>query len=259
MSLLASDGRALIVAMDHARTHGHIAGLEDPGKVIDAVIDAGADGIMTSFGIVKRYRNQMIGRVPVTMRLDGGPSLFREDWLANTEWSLLHTVEEARMLGVDGVCLMLFMGIPVELQTMEIVAEVAGDCMRANMPLMVEALPGKSERIPDPLDSMAMAAACRLGFEHGADYLKTYYTGSVEGFRKVVENTPRPVLIAGGARMDTPLAMLQVVEGALEAGAVGVVFGRNIWQSPNPAAVVRALRAVVHEGATAADAAGMIG
>jgi DhnA family fructose-bisphosphate aldolase class Ia len=259
MSLLASDGRALIVAMDHARTHGHIAGLEDPGKVVDAVVEAGADGIMTSFGVVKNYRHRMLGRVPVTLRLDGGPSLFREDWLANTEWSLLHTVEEARLLGVDGVCLMLFMGIPVELQTMEIVAEVAGDCLRANMPLMVEALPGKSERIPNPLDAMAMASACRLGWEHGADYLKTYYTGSVESFRKVVENTPAPVLLAGGVKMDTPLAMLQVVEDSLKAGGAGVVFGRNIWQSPNPGAVVRALRAVIHDGAPAAEAARMIG
>ncbi|MGL4648020.1 MAG: class I fructose-bisphosphate aldolase [Caldilineaceae bacterium] len=257
-SLLAPDGRALIVAMDHARTHGHIAGLEDPGKVIDAVLDAGADGFMTSFGIIKKYRNRMLGRCSVTMRLDGGPSLFREDWLANTEWSQLHTVEEARLLGVDGVCLMLFMGIQVELQTMEIVAQVAGDCLRANMPLMVEALPGKCERIPDAMDSHAMAAACRLGFEHGADYLKTYYTGSVEGFRKVVENTPNPVLIAGGAKMNTTLDMLKVVEDAIAAGAVGVVFGRNIWQAPNPGAVVRALRAVIHEGATAAQAVEMV-
>ena len=57
-------------------------------------VEAGADGIMTSFGIVKKYRNRMAGRISITMRLDGGPSLFREDWLANTEWSLLHTVEE---------------------------------------------------------------------------------------------------------------------------------------------------------------------
>jgi DhnA family fructose-bisphosphate aldolase class Ia len=32
MSVLAADGRALIVAMDHARTHGVIEGLEDPGR-----------------------------------------------------------------------------------------------------------------------------------------------------------------------------------------------------------------------------------
>lgn len=251
MPVLMPDGRALIVAMDHARTQGYTPGLEDPGRVIETVIDAGADGVMTSFGIIKRYRKQLIGRIPTMMRLDGGPSSFREDWLAYTEWSLLHTVEEAQILGVDAVVLMLFMGIDVEVRTMEIVAEVANQCLRTNMPLIVETLPGKSARIPDPLDSTAMAAACRLGFEHGADYVKTYYTGSVEGFKKVVANTPVPVLMAGGARLDTELQALELVANSVEAGASGVVFGRNIWQHKDPAAMVRALKRVIHEGDSA--------
>ncbi|MCB0052556.1 MAG: fructose-bisphosphate aldolase, partial [Caldilinea sp.] len=81
MSVLASDGRALIVAMDHAQTHGVIEGLQDPGAVLNSVIEAGADGIMTTYGVMKKYRNLVAGRVPVTLRLDGGPSLYREDWL----------------------------------------------------------------------------------------------------------------------------------------------------------------------------------
>lgn len=255
MTVLASDGRALIVAMDHARTQGYTAGLEDPGKVIEMAIGAGADGIMTSFGVIKRYRNQLIGRIPTMMRLDGGPSLFREDWLANTEWSQLHTVEEAQILGVDAVVMMLFMGIPVEMLTMKYVAATANQCLRTNMPLMVEALPGLGERVPDPMDSHAMAAACRLAFEHGADYVKTYYTGSVEGFKQVIANTPVPVLVAGGTKMDTELETLQVVADCMEAGAHGVVFGRNIWQHQNPYGMVRALNRIIHEGASAGDAA----
>ena len=191
MTVLAADGKALIVAMDHARTLGVTEGLEDPGLVIDAVVDAGADGLMTTFGVVKKYRDKLVGRIPTTMRLDGGPSIYREDWLAYTEWALLHSVEDAVALGVDAVVLMAFTGIPVELETYRIVAKVAGECMSAGMPLLVEALPGKSERIPDPLDPIAMASACRIGFEHGADYLKTYYTGSAESFRIVVDNCRR--------------------------------------------------------------------
>jgi class I fructose-bisphosphate aldolase len=141
MSVLAADGRALIVAMDHARTHGVIEGLEDPGKVINAVIEGGADGIMTTYGVMKKYRNLIAGRVPVALRLDGGPSLYREDWLAYTEWSLLHSVEDALMLGASSVVLMAFIGIEVELRTLEIVASVASECMQANLPLLVEALP----------------------------------------------------------------------------------------------------------------------
>lgn len=254
MPVLAPDGRALIVAMDHARTQGYTPGLEDPGKVIEMMIDAGADGIMTSFGVVKKYRNQLVGRIPTMLRLDGGPSSFREDWLAYTEWKLLHTVKEALLLGVDAAVLMLFMGIDVEATTMEIVAKVANDCLVSNMPLMVEALPGICERVPDPKDSMMMAAACRLAFEHGADYVKTYYTGSVEGFKKVIANTPVPVLVAGGTKMDTELETLEVVQACMESGAKGVVFGRNIWQHKDPHAMVRALKLIIHEDASAKDA-----
>lgn len=244
----------LIVAMDHARAFGLIEGLEDPGRVIDTVIEAGADGVLTSFGVVKRYGERLIGRIPVILRLDGGPSHYREDWLANTEWSLLHAVDDARELDADAVCVMLFMGCKVELKTMEIVAEVAGECLADGLPVMVEALPCPGERVPDATAAEPMAAACRLGFEHGGDVLKTYHPGTVEGFRRVVNNCPAPVLIAGGPRMDSPAAALAVVRDSIEAGGKGVVFGRNIWQSPNPRGMVRALRQVLNGEGTLDDA-----
>ena len=101
---------------------------------------------MTTFGVAKRYREQLQGRIPTIIRLDGGPSLYREDWLAYTEWSLLHSVEDALLLGADGVVLMAFVGIPVELETYRAVARVAGECLRANLPLVVEALPCRGWR-----------------------------------------------------------------------------------------------------------------
>ena len=231
--------------MDHARAYGAIKGLEDPGAVIEAAVEGGADGVMTTFGVAKRYREQLAGRMPTILRLDGGPSLYREDWLAYTEWSLLHSVEDALLLGADGVVLMAFVGLPVELQTYRMVASVAGECLRSNLPLMVEALPCPSERIPDPKAPDAMASAARLGFEHGADLVKTYYT---EDFRQVTDNCPVPVLIAGGPRMETVEETLQVVHDAKGAGAAGAVFGRNIWQSGDPQGTIRALKGIIHEG-----------
>lgn len=248
----------LIVAMDHARAFGTVEGLEDPGRVIDVVIAAGADGIMTTFGVLKRYRERLIDRIPTILRLDGGPSLYREDWLANTEWRLLHSVEDARNLGAGGVAVMAFIGAEVELDTLGIVAEVAGACLADRLPVMVEALPCPSERIPDAGAAAPMASACRLAFEHGADVVKTYYTGSVESFRHVVDNCPVPVLIAGGPKMATERDVFDVVHGAIEAGAKGVVFGRNIWQSPDPGAMVSALRHIIHEDGSADEAVKML-
>jgi fructose-bisphosphate aldolase, class I len=258
MSRFDPQRKQLVVAMDHGRALGAIEGLEDPGRVIDTVIEAGADAIMTSYGVVKRYRERLIGRIPTILRLDGGPSRYREDWLKYSEWSLLHTVEDACALGVDGVCTMVFMGGAVELETLEITAAVAGECLRDGLPLMVEALPCPSERIPDPTDAGAMASACRLGFEHGADVLKTYATGSAESFARVTASCPAPVLIAGGPRMGSEMAVLQVVRDTLDAGGRGVVFGRNIWQSPDPARMVKALRHLIHDDGTVEQAAELL-
>ena len=120
---------------------------------------------------------------------------------------------------------------------------------------MVEALPCPCERIPDPNDADAMASACRIGFEHGADVLKTYATGSAESFRQVTASCPAPVLIAGGPKMDSERAVLQVVRDTLDAGGQGVVFGRNIWQSPEPARMIQALRHLIHDDGTVDEAA----
>ena len=246
--------KQLVVAMDHARAMGAVEGLEDPGAVIDMAIDAGADAIMTSYGVIKRYKDRLIGRIPTLLRVDGGPSFYREDWLKNTAWRLLHTIDDADVLGVDGVCTMVFMGSEVELETLAITADVAGELDGSSMTLMVEALPCPGERIADPLDAKAMADACRLAFEHGADVLKTYATGDAESFRQVTANCPNPVLIAGGAKMDSERAVMQVVRDTLDAGGRGVVFGRNIWQSPDPAKVIKALRHLIHEDGTVDDA-----
>jgi DhnA family fructose-bisphosphate aldolase class Ia len=150
---------------------------------------------------------------------------------------------------------MYFMGAPCETHTLEIVADVSGQCLEDGFPVMVEALPCPHPNIPDTLDAQMMADACRIGFEHGGDILKTYYPGTIDGFRKVVAGTPAPVLIAGGPKLPDDVATLQMVADMMAAGGKGVVFGRNIWQNANPAGMVKALRAVIHEGTDGRTAA----
>lgn len=258
MSGFDRNKKQLVVAMDHARAMGAVEGLEDPGAVIDLAVEAGADAVMTSYGVIKRYKDRLIGRIPTLLRVDGGPSFYREDWLKNTKWSLLHTVDDAEGLGVDGVCTMVFMGSEVEMETLEITSEVAGELQGTSMTLMVEALPCPCDRIADPLDAKAMTDACRLAFEHGADVLKTYATGGVDSFREVTKNCPNPVLIAGGAKMDSDRAVMQVVRDTLDAGGKGVVFGRNIWQNPAPAKMIKALRHLIHEDGSVDDALNLL-
>lgn len=254
MSLFATDNRACIIAADHGGIFGVIPGLEDPGKVIDDIVSAGADGMLVSYGLLKRYGSHLVGRIPTILRLDGGPTTFRQDWLTYTEWSLLHTVQDAVMLGADAVAVMAFIGSSVEVETLRIVSQVASECMRAKMPLVVEALPCPGERIPDAKAADAIASASRIAFEHGADLIKTYYTGTPESFRGVVETCPVPILIAGGPKMKTTEDAFQVVHDAMQAGAVGTVFGRNVWESGRSRPMIAALRQIIHGNCSVSEA-----
>ena len=160
--------RRLVVAMDHGRAMGALAGIENPGRVIDTVLDAGADGLLISFGLLKRYRERLADRVPLFLRLDGGASILKEPWLENEAWSLLHSVEEARLLGAHGVCAMYFMAARCELETLEIVAGVAGECLEHGLPLMVEALPCPNPKIANTLAARHVAKKALDGVDaHG--------------------------------------------------------------------------------------------
>jgi len=77
--------------------------------------------------------------------------------------------------------------------------------------------------------------------------VKTYYC---EGFEKVTKGCPVPIVIAGGPKVPTGYEVLQFVYNGIQKGAIGVNLGRNIWQTEHPVAMIRALRAIIHENAT---------
>jgi len=248
--ILGSDGRCLMVAMDHALSHGPARGLEDPAPVIETMIAAGADAIMTSYGVVKKYGHLMRPYLPIIMRIDGGPSVRTGTWREYTDYRLLYTVEDAAQMGASAVVVMHFVGAPAEMETLNNLADAAAQCARAGVPLLVEALPCPHPNIPNLFDPEAIALAARIAAEHGADMVKTTYSGDVDSFRRVVDAATVPLLVLGGERIDSNRAVLELAHGSISAGAAGVAIGRNIWQSENPAGMVRALAAIIHNGTT---------
>ena len=88
--------------------------------------------------------------------------------------------------------------------------------------------------------------------------MKVVYTGSVDSFAEVVEGCPVPVVIAGGAKMDSDEDIFKMVEDALQAGAAGVSIGRNAFQHKNPTKMVQVLSKMVHEGASVDEAVKML-
>jgi fructose-bisphosphate aldolase, class I len=256
--VMRPDARCLVVAMDHALSQGPVHGLEDPVALIESMIASGADAIMTSYGVVKKYGHLIRPRVPIIMRIDGGPSVRTGTWREYADYRLLYHVEDAAQMGANAVVVMHFVGAPAEMQTLSNMATAAAQCARAGLPLLVESLPCPHPNIPDINDVEAIALAVRIAAEHGADFVKTTYSGDASSFRRVVDGAMAPLLVLGGARIDSDRAVLELAHGAIGAGAAGVAIGRNIWQSSNPSAMVRALAAIIHDGATADAATAML-
>jgi DhnA family fructose-bisphosphate aldolase class Ia len=95
--------------------------------------------------------------------------------------------------------------------------------------------------------------SARLCAELGADIIKSNWTGSVDTFAEIVDSVPVPVVVAGGSRV-SDLDLLQNLQAAREAGAIGCSVGRNIFQHPAPELMVRAIAAVFKDGAGAQEA-----
>jgi fructose-bisphosphate aldolase, class I len=244
--LMKPDGKLLTVAIDHSMVHGPIQGLDDPAALIDTLIEAGADALMVSYGTLRRYGAHIAGRVPVIARVDGGPSVRTGTWREYDDWRLLFDVEEIAALGADAAVVMHFVGAPVEMDTLQNMATAAAQCQRSGLPLLVESLACPHPNIPNIFAPEAIGLAARIAAEYGADMVKTTYSGDLDSFRMVVRGATVPLLVLGGERMDSAQAVLDMVRGAMGAGAAGIVMGRNIWQSPDPAAMVRALAGIIH-------------
>jgi DhnA family fructose-bisphosphate aldolase class Ia len=125
------------------------------------------------------------------------------------------------------------------------VARAAREAHRVGLPLIVETVLWGS-RIRDRQDADLLAFGCRMAAELGADAIKTEYTGDPETMSPVVEGCPVPVLTLGGPRTESEDNLLESTRGAMTAGANGVVYGRNIWQSEDPLRISRAIRGIVH-------------
>jgi DhnA family fructose-bisphosphate aldolase class Ia len=131
---------------------------------------------------------------------------------------------------------------------------LAAQAHRWNIPVMAEALPYGFEEHPAARSVDAVADTCRMAAENGADIVKTFYTGEGERFRKVIHSCYVPVLVLGGPKTHSDREFLASIRDALDAGAAGIVIGRNVWQAASPTAMTQALVALVHHDASVDDA-----
>ncbi len=230
----ARSGRTVMLAFDHGYFLGPTSGLERVDLQIVPLIEH-ADTLMLTRGILRTS-------IPPTytggivLRASGGPSILKE--LSDEEIAI--SIDEAVRLNVAAMAVQVFVGGEHETRSIHNLTRLADLGNRHGIATLGVTAVGK-ELVRD---AKYMRLASRICAELGATYVKTYYVE--DGFETVTASCPVPIVIAGGKKLPEAEA-LQLAHDAVQQGAAGVDMGRNIFQSANPAAMIQAVRKVVHE------------
>ncbi len=264
----AKSNRCFDVAIDHGffNEHGFLSGIENLRQAVDTLVAAAPDAIQLT-----------VGQAPLLQGLPGRekPSLVLRTDVANVYGKdLPHTlfsrmienpVEQALRLDATCVVVNLFR-IPNEPvvtdQCIQNILKIKPECDRFGMPLMIEPLVFQSNASAGGYmvdgDLQKILPLVRQAVELGADIIKADPTDDVSMYHKVVEISGHiPVLVRGGGKAPDK-EILERTEALIQQGAAGIVYGRNVIQHDNPAGMTKALMAIVHDGATAGEAAAFL-
>lgn len=248
------DGRSIILAIDHA--NGGRCSFGDPENIFRVCAAAGADGVLTTYGMIKKYRGSM-GHMGVIMRMDQRGTVLNQ---TSNVPAARYCVEDAIRLGVDGIMSGVYYGyekdgINFDTASMEMFTGIVSACDKWNLALCAEVLP-KASVNPADFTLEEMKIGCRAVAEAGADFIKTVY---LDGFADITANTYIPILALGGSYLENARDVFAYIANALAAGCKGLVIGRNVWNNENIDGYMRAMVAMVHEDASIDDALAIVG
>jgi fructose-bisphosphate aldolase/2-amino-3,7-dideoxy-D-threo-hept-6-ulosonate synthase len=253
---IGTEGRYLVVPMDHGITLGAVSGLADIESTIDAVTRGGADAVLTQKGVAPRVHDNK-NDAGYVVHLNGSTVIGPD----KNDKRRTGTVEDAIRVGADAVSFHINVGSEHEPDQIAELGALTSTAREYGMPVLAMTYARGHDVRDDDAEQFAQALshAVRLGEELGADVVKTAYSGTPGTFEGVVDSTRLPVLIAGGSK-GTDEETLSMVRGAMDAGAAGVSMGRSIFQHDQPRKITAAVAAIVHEGADpeiALDRAGL--
>ncbi len=248
-----ANGTLMMLPIDQGLEHGPIDFFSNPDSldtdwIYRLAVEGDFSGIALHVGLAEKYHKAYAGKVPLVLKVNGKTNVPSDD---DSFSSLTSSVEDAVRLGADAVGYTLYVGSPAQDVDIAQCNEVRRDCDRYGMPLIVWAYPrGAAIKAKGGIDSLyAIDYAARVACEMGADVIKlnlpkweaatadklpkpynTLELSDEAGLAKVVKSAGRSlVLVSGGSKMgdDDTIHKAKI---AMEAGCVGLIFGRNMWQ-----------------------------
>ncbi|MCF6097137.1 2-amino-3,7-dideoxy-D-threo-hept-6-ulosonate synthase [Thermovorax subterraneus] len=239
--------RFVAIAIDHAMARGVLPGLVNVKETLSKICDGKPDAITMHKGIAENLYGPYAGKIPFILKATTF-SPYHKNYDTSTA-----DVEEAVRLGADAISVGVIVGGPEQAEQITHLARISKEASKYGMPLVAHIYPRGSE-IKDQNDPDMVAYAVRVGAELGVDIIKTNWTGSPETFEKVVQACPAKVVIAGGSPGNNLESYLKMTWEGVQVGIFGVTYGRFVWQDPKPAAVIAAVKAIVHDNATVKEA-----
>lgn len=241
---LEGKDKPLIVPVDHGLSLGNVRGLDDPDQVLRELVRLGIDGTLASPGVARRVgslcRDAGIGLILTLDTQVWGRSDDGNDYVRDI--TQISSVDQAQRLGVDAVKILLVQGSPdpqVYLDNISMMAEIVEAADAINLPVMVEPVWFGAPLSKQDFEH-AVWHGSRIAMEVGAHILKIPVLSP-----RVTEKITHwglPVYFLGGALSEDQSGLLQQVRDGLKAGVRGVIFGRNVWQSPSMSEAVQRLR-----------------
>jgi len=241
--VIKPDGKCFFLPIDHGYFQGPTRCLEKPGKTIKPLLRY-ADALFVTRGVLRHCVNPQKS-IPIILRVSGCTSVVGSD-LANE--ALTTSIEEIIRLNASAVGISVFIGSDYEHETLHNLSKIVNECEPLGIPVMAVTAVGREM---EKRDARYLALCCRICAELGARVVKTYWC---EDFNRVTEGCPVPVVIAGGPKCETALEVIQFVHDGMQKGAIGINLGRNVWQTPDPVPMMRALRSVIHNNAAPEEA-----
>ena len=246
--LLERSKKLVVAAMDHGAFHGPIAGLEDPVAACTKL--TAADAVLMAPGMIPHVAHLLTGSggpLLITRLLWNSTYCFQWNYSQSHHRTLL-SARQAAAMGADVVLASLSINTGSE----EVDAQNAGrfsQCVQqaaeAGLPIIGEYYPAGTDNMSPQQLHQSIRIGCRVAAELGADLIKTFFTGP--RFRQIVDAVPVPILVLGAEKTPKDRDALRLAHAAASAGARGIVFGRNILQSADPAAFIQAVRAVMND------------
>ncbi|HEX9034029.1 MAG TPA: hypothetical protein VF834_19480 [Streptosporangiaceae bacterium] len=244
------NGTAIFLPYDHGLEHGPRDFADnpasgDPAYVIKLALEGGFNGIAIQIGLAEKFYWDYAGEVPLVLKLNGKSDIPAAiDPLSPVNAS----VEDAVRLGADAVGYTLYVGSPAQERDFAQYLQVRSDAERLGMPLIVWSYPrGSAIDVKGGKDSFyAVDYAARIASELGADLVKVNFPhpdkkagapaayqgefSSQQAIDAVVRSANRTLLLVSGGEKSGDDAMLEKARESMEAGATGLIFGRNVWQ-----------------------------